>query len=454
MTVHWDGKLLPALIGNTKVERIAILVSYNGTAKFLGAPKIASSSGENIAAAVYSLLIKWDIFDRVAAMSFDTTASNTGEKSGACLYLQERMGRKLMNLACRHHIYELVLRAVFELKFSKSSASEVPIFERFAKAWIGIDQNSYISGLHDEYIRSKITDAECDEIKNFCRQKLTESQSRNDYKEFLELTLIFLGEGGYNFRTPGPTSHARWMAKGIFDFKIFLFRDQFHLTARELAGLRDVCIFLVRIYIKVWFGCTNAIAAPNQDFNFVKDAVAYAQIDSQVSTAILLKIKNHLWYLSKETIAPAFFDSTVSFEEKREMVKRLQFDEPIVRLGNDRNLANPENISNHSLSDFVSHKTKYFFTGFGLSLEFLKFDPSTWDSNDDFQEAHAFCRDLFVVNDTAERGVKFMKDYNRILTNDEEQKQLLLQIVEAYRKKFPSFHKSCLIQSLLEVINQ
>lgn len=56
LVVHWDGKLLPNLVGTGKVERIAVLVSCNGTSKFLGAPKIASSSGENIAAAIYDSL--------------------------------------------------------------------------------------------------------------------------------------------------------------------------------------------------------------------------------------------------------------------------------------------------------------------------------------------------------------------------------------------------------------
>lgn len=86
--VHWDGKILLDLIGSTKVERIAILVSYNGTSKLLGAPKVEPSTGENIATVVQNTLIKWSIFDRVAAMGFDTTSVNTGEKNGACLYLQ------------------------------------------------------------------------------------------------------------------------------------------------------------------------------------------------------------------------------------------------------------------------------------------------------------------------------------------------------------------------------
>ena len=93
----------------------------------------------------------------------------------------------------------------------------------------------------------------------------------------------------------------------------------------------------------------------------------------------------------------------------------------------------------------MSGKTKSFFNRFGLPLTFLDSDPSTWETTFEYEEGWSFCRDLLVVNDTAERGVKFMKDYNKILTNNEEEKQMLLQVVEAYRKKYASYKKSDLI---------
>ena len=60
--------------------------------------------------------------------------------------------------------------------------------------------------------------------------------ARDDYEEFLQLALIFLGgtpSGGIKYRAPGAIHHARWMAKAIYSFKIFLFRDQFKLTKKE-----------------------------------------------------------------------------------------------------------------------------------------------------------------------------------------------------------------------------
>ena len=51
---------------------------------------------------------------------------------------------------------------------------------------------------------------------------------------------------------------------------------------------------------------------------------------------------------------------------------------------------------------------------------------------------------LKVVNDLAERSIKLMSDYSTIITNDEEQKQCLLQTVEDQRKKYPDGRKQTL----------
>lgn len=445
MIAHFDGKIMQDLTGRSKVDRIAVLVSFSGTTKFLGAPKIDSSSGENIAAVVYQRLQQWNIVDKVKGLSFDTTASNTGINAGAVALLENKMARNLIHLPCRHHIYEIMLRAVFETKHSSTSAPEVPIFERFSKSW-HYYQELFAKGTDDEVVCSKIDSTERKKIVEFCNDQLTKSHSREDYKEMIQLALLFLGEGNFNFKAPGATSHARWMSKAIYCLKIFLFRGQFKLTKKEENGIRDICIFLIKMYIKVWFGATNAISAPLQDLNFIKGTIQYSETDSAISAAITKKICNHLWYIADETVALAFFDLNVPFEEKRKMVEKLHSKEPHVQLKNGRNHSNLLCFQNYTLSDFVSEKTNGFFSRFGLSSDFLKFDPSTWETAFDFEEGWSFCRDLSVVNDTAERGIKFIQDYNRILTNDEEEMQLILQIVEAYRKKYPSFKKSVLMQ--------
>lgn len=229
--------------------------------------------------------------------------------------------------------------------------------------------------------------------------------------------MLFLGDDDtvIKFHAPGPTSHARFMAKAIYVLKIFIFRDQFPLSKQQLCGLGGICVFLIKIYIKSWFCCANSVAAPSQDLDFIHKAIAYAQIDSEVSSGLLKKISNHMWYLSDEHVGFAFFDPNVSIEEKRRMVERMQCDQPQVKLIKGKTCLRPEMLLNTSLSDFVSVKTMKLFTRFGLSFDFSSLDPSQWHLNVEYKKSHKLLNGMLVVNDVAERGICFMKSYNRVL---------------------------------------
>jgi len=79
-----------------------------------------------------------------------------------------------------------------------------------------------------------------------------------------------------------------------------------------------------------------------------------------------------------------------------------------------------------------------------ITTYFLQADPDTWNSRDDYKRAFEITRSLKVVNDTAERGVALIEEYNSLLTNDEEQKQYRLQVIQDHRHLFPDAKKSTL----------
>lgn len=186
--------------------RIAALVTYDSTSKFLGAPKLIEFKPENIAGAVYEQIVKWNITDQVVAMGYDTTSSNTGMHAGSCVLLQNKLDRELLELACRHHMYELPLRAVF-----KSNAPKVQIFERFRKTWNDLDHNRYQSGMVDDIIVSALPLDEINDFKSYCTHQLTKLHARGDYRELLLLGLVFLGEKVANFQLPVPPAmHGGW----------------------------------------------------------------------------------------------------------------------------------------------------------------------------------------------------------------------------------------------------
>jgi hypothetical protein len=67
------------------------------------------------------LIEEWDIVEHIVGMSFDTTSANSGVHNGAAVLLEARFGRKLLYLACRHHIMELMAESVFSILFGKST---------------------------------------------------------------------------------------------------------------------------------------------------------------------------------------------------------------------------------------------------------------------------------------------------------------------------------------------
>jgi len=57
-------------------------------------------------------------------------------------------------------------------------------------------------------------------------------------------------------------------------------------------------------------------------------------------------------------------------------------------------------------------------------------------------------RELRVVNDTAERGVALMQEFNALLTKDEEQTQFAIQVIKEHRKRYPDSKKEMLLKGL------
>ena len=219
-----------------------------------------------------------------------------------------------------------------------------------------------------------------------------------------------------------------------------MFHRQFKLKKTEEKGLRDICLFTVRVYIKVWFQAPAATMAPRLDLQLLKDLDSYKTISAAISAVALKKFMGHLWYLSEELVALAFFDDEVSTETKTKMVRALDVSgelNPQKRTKVDIQL-----IQTKQLEDFVSSSTRRFFEITDLPSCFLDNDVETWNDDDEYKSAKSTVLGMKVVNDVAERGVALMDEYNKLHTNDEEQKQFLLLVVQQYRKKNPDRKKS------------
>ena len=154
-----------------------------------------------------------------------------------------------------------------------TSGPNVPLFKRFQNDWSTIDSTNCESGLEalEPLLRSNIY---C--IVSFIKEYLQKQQPRDDYKELLELSLLFLGEtDDIRIRKPGACHHARWMSKAIYSLKIFLLRRSFKLQKHEENKIYSIYKFVVFVYIEPWFTALLAVTAPNNDLSLIKKLIEY-----------------------------------------------------------------------------------------------------------------------------------------------------------------------------------
>jgi len=117
-TLHWDGKLSGALHNPLQTEeRLTVLVGDTLQMKLLGVPSYKKATdqttGSLIADLTMKLMTEWQCSDRIVNMTFDTTSSNTGHLSAACIAIQDKLQRSVLWSGCRHHIGEVLISHVF-----------------------------------------------------------------------------------------------------------------------------------------------------------------------------------------------------------------------------------------------------------------------------------------------------------------------------------------------------
>ena len=427
LIIHWDGKLVEGVLGLGKAERLPILVSGDGIQKLLMVPKLAAGTGVLTGQAVYDAAKEWDLVDNIIGMCFDTTASNTGLKEGACIHIMKHVKRNLLHFACRHHVLELLVGAAFAVCFGQSSGPDIQLFKRFVKWWPLANQAS--SKPLDDPVDG------ADKIIATCHALLKEKQPRDDYREMVQLTIIVLGgEVEANIQKPGAYHRARWMAKVIYTVKITLFREEFALTKHEKRELIRFTTFIVTTYVEPWMSAHCSTSAPATDLALLKALAAY--LDKEIGRASGKVVARHMWYVSEELVGLSLFDEATLVEEKRAIVSAMQ-----QRLGEK----NPprradvalDAVEQRSLASFATTNSVGLVTTLRAGHDFLNVDPVEWSGREDYTTARRRARHLRVVNDFAERGVALISAFCGAITCDEEQRQHLLQVVERHRALFP-----------------
>src|SRR6218665_1381253 len=187
--LHWDGKLLPDISGSKEVvDRVAILVTSGHLEQLPAVPKIGCGTGQQQCDACLCALDDWQLRSKVRGLVFDTNSSNTGLNLGACTLIEKALiKRELIWIACRYHVYEIMLSAVFSATVATTSGPEVGVFKRFQKKWPYISKSSFHITRDDDFAGMPLGLRQ--EMISFYTSAIRDSNPREDYRELLQLCL-------------------------------------------------------------------------------------------------------------------------------------------------------------------------------------------------------------------------------------------------------------------------
>ena len=73
----------------------------------------------------------------------------------------------------------------------------------------------------------------------------------------------------------------------------------------------------------------------------------------------------------------------------------------------------------------------------GINPTFLEIEVDEWDEDPTYIQMKSMVEHLHVINDAAERSVKFGTDFTGVLTKNETIRQHIMQTVELSRRAFP-----------------
>ena len=95
------------------------------------------------AKAVVETLDERSLKEKMFAMSFETTASDTERNEGACVLIVQEPQKNLLYLKCPHHIFERLAQTAFSTTMGSTATLEVLLFKRFLAQSELIDKTSF-----------------------------------------------------------------------------------------------------------------------------------------------------------------------------------------------------------------------------------------------------------------------------------------------------------------------
>lgn len=225
--------------------------------------------------------------------------------------------------------------------------------------------------------------------------------------------------------------------------KMLIFIQQLEVDNETLEGLVRLNVFFTCIYIPHFLKSSIGADLAYNDLALYKQLVKFIDVDGPIATEALEVLSRHDWYTTQQTVVFSLFSNKVSEDDKARMAahiltfpfpESLPLGKPVFQELTDKT----------ELQDLCGPNSYMLFCILGTDYEWLQKSPKEWELSTDYKEMEDYVRTVKVTNDVAERGVKTITDYSKILTKDNEMRIKLLQGVEMSRKITPDFNKKTL----------
>ena len=147
----------------------------------------------------------------------------------------------------------------------------------------------------------------------------------------------------------------------------------------------------------------------------------------QLSQAVASKFENHFWYLTERLVVLALF-STANVHEKQGMAKAMK------KLPNDTSFDHsvhkmPTVTGFTQLKDLIGPDSWVLFKLINELPLFLSKPASLWERDKCYIRIKSLLQHLKVVNDSSERALGLVTDYqSSTVTKSPSQKQFLYQV--------------------------
>jgi hypothetical protein len=82
----------------------------------------------------------WDVKDQIRSLTLGTTNSNTGAHVGTCKRVEEWLGHPVLWFGCRHHVPELMAKAVWYTLFEEDLSPTNKFFDFVKESWPNNDR--------------------------------------------------------------------------------------------------------------------------------------------------------------------------------------------------------------------------------------------------------------------------------------------------------------------------